>query len=376
MKQFLFFLSGVITLTFMSCGNGEKQATEPTEPVNGLIKLSRQQFDNSGMMLGALEIKSFPEVVKVNGMIDVPPENRAVISATMGGYIKETPWLVGDQVRKGQALVVIENPEFVRMQQEYLEIKEQLNYLEAEYERQRVLFEEKITSQKSYLRTESEYKMAVAKYNGLKKQLEMLNISPKAVEEGAIIASSVIYSPINGSITEVNVSKGTYVSPASSIMEIVDNSHIHLELSVFEKDIMKIKKGQHIQFSIPEASSGTYEAEVHLIGTSINKNRSIKVHGHLKNEAKTIFLTGMFIEAFIITDKKEFSALPSLAVVSFDETKYVLQLEKEIEDNYFFRQVPVMTSETYDAFTGILNADQFKSTDKFLVKGAFSLVLE
>lgn len=376
MKKLFYFLLSTIMLLFSGCGNSEKNTTDEMQSKKGQVVLSKQQFENSGMLLGTVKTQSFPEVVKVNGLIDVPPENRVIINATLGGYIKETSWLVGDLVKKGQVLVVIENPEFVKMQQEYLEAKEQLNYLKSEYERQRTLFEEKISSQKNFLKTESEFKMTTAKFNGLKKQLEMLNISPKMVEQGKLSATANIYSPINGSITDLRISKGSYVSPASPIMEIIDNSHIHLELSVFEKDIMKIKKEQPIQFRIPEASEEIFEAEVHLIGTSIGDNRSIKVHGHLNNGSKKNFLTGMFVEANIITDKKDFSALPSEAVVSVDDAFYALRLMEETEDSYILEQVEVLPQGNYSGYTGILSADVFEPSDKFLVKGAFYLITE
>jgi len=376
MKNSPYFLSGLLILVAFGCGTTEKKSEEMMATDSGQILLSQQQFKNNDFILGTLNSQPFPEVVKVNGMIDVPPENRAVISATMGGYIKETPWLIGDQIKKGQALVVVENPEFIKVQQEYLEVKEQLIYLKSEYERQRVLFEEKISSQKSFLKTESEFKITTARFNGLKKQLEMLNISPKQVEQGKLMTTSNIYSPISGSITKINVSKGTYVSPAAAILEIIDNSHIHLELSVFEKDIMKIKKGQQIDFKIPEASEEIYKAEVHIIGTSINENRSIKVHGHLIDEAKNNFLTGMFVEASIITEEKELSSLPSEALVSLDNKTYLLRLLMQNEDGYIFEQIEVAPSNTYNNYTGILNTDQFESTDKFLVKGAFHLIME
>ncbi|MEX0287795.1 MAG: efflux RND transporter periplasmic adaptor subunit, partial [Flavobacteriaceae bacterium] len=237
-----------------------------------------------------------------------------------------------------------------------------------------ILFKEKITSQKNYLKTESEYKTATARFSGLKKQLEMLNISINRLAQGELVATSIIYSPIDGSITSVNVSKGTYVSPASAIMEIVDHSHIHLELSVFEKDIMKIKKEQEIQFKIPEASEEIFEAKVHLVGTSIGKNRSIKVHGHLKDETANNFLTGMYVEARIITDNREYTALPNEAVVLMDDLSYVLLLEEENENEYVFKQIEIEAGTTSDNYTAILNNEQFDQANEFLVNGAFHLI--
>ena len=369
-----------LLFTFFSCGEKKNETTE-FQIENGTVKDSRilvtqAQFDQSKMSLGTLENKLFPNVVSVNGIIDVPPENRAVVSATMGGYIKTTPLLIGDKVLKGQVLVTIENPEFVTIQQNYMEVNEQLTYLKAEYDRQLTMKAENITSQKSYLKAESDYKMAVAKHRGLEKQLSMLHISPLRVRSGGITSVVNILAPISGSVTKVNVTKGTYVSPATAIMEIIDNDHIHLELSVFEKDIMSIKKGQKIDFKIPEASIETYKAEVHLVGTSIESNRTIHVHGHLENESDNYFLVGMFVEAHIITGSISAKALPNEAIVVVDDVAFVLVLDKKEGDSYYFNQMKVDVKENYKGYTVIDSITDFETNTEFLTKGAFNLMGE
>src|SRR5690625_1212643 len=135
------------------------------------------------MSFGSVMEKDFAKTIHTNGTIDVPPQSKAVISAFSGGYIKNTHLLIGDKVKKGERLLSIENPEFITMQQQYLETAEQLAYLKSEYERQKTMLEENITSQKNYLKAESEYKSAVARTNSLKKNLEMLNINPTRSEE-------------------------------------------------------------------------------------------------------------------------------------------------------------------------------------------------
>jgi cobalt-zinc-cadmium efflux system membrane fusion protein len=361
-------------LLFLNCVNSEKASDNPvSQDTDERIQISKIQFDQNKMVLGSIEQQAFPSSISVNGMIDVPPENRAVVNTTMGGYIKTTPLLEGDVVKKGQSLVTLENPEFVTMQQDYMEIKEQLNYLKAEFDRQKTMLEENITSQKSYLQAESSYKTAMAKYNGLRKQLTMLNISPSRVENGEITSVITLYAPIDGSITKVNVSKGTYVSPATSIMEIIDNTHIHLELSVFEKDIMKVKKGQKIAFKIPEASNETYEAEVHLVGTTLNENRTIKVHGHPLDDS-THFLTGMFVNANIIVSQSNANVLPESTIVEIEDEFYVLVLDEINDTDYFFNQVKVNIGNTVNGYTELKTNTAFKATDQLLVKGAFGLI--
>ncbi|GAB5474837.1 MAG: efflux RND transporter periplasmic adaptor subunit [Maribacter sp.] len=364
----------VLLIVCYSCGEKKSaETTTETEYTEGSITLSEAQFTNSGMTLGSLEEKSFPVTIAVNGMIDVPPENRAVVNATLGGYIKRTPLLIGDVVKKGQLLVTVENPEFITLQQEYMEVKQQLAYLKSEYDRQQTLMDEKITSQKSLLRAESEYKSAYAKYKGLKKQLQMLNISSAEVEKGNISSVASIFAPISGSITQVNISKGSYVSPASPILEIIDNDHIHLELSVFEKDIMNIKKGQPIRFRIPEASKKTFQAEVYLIGTSIDENRTIKVHAHLKKEGANNFLTGMFVDAEIITENTTAKAVASAAIVEQDDKFYILRKLDQKANTYNFETIEIQPGKVFEGYTEIKNADSFSTSDRFLTKGAFDV---
>ncbi|NJB71706.1 cobalt-zinc-cadmium efflux system membrane fusion protein [Saonia flava] len=381
MKHFIYKIAIIaLVANFSSCNSSEKKGAETVkdnaQTASNLINISLEQFDKSSMELRSLEEKSFPVIVKTNGMIDVPPENKVVINATMGGYIKNTPFLIGDSVKKGQALVTIENPEFVTMQQNYIELNESLVYLKSEYDRQKILFDENISSQKKYLQSESEYKTALARHNGLRKKLSMLNISIANVENGIITTTAPIYAPISGSITKVNITKGMFVSPATSILEIIDNDHIHLELSVFEKDIMKIKKEQQILFVIPEASDETYEAEVYLIGTSIDESRTIKVHGHLKDESNQNILTGMFVDASIITDSSLEQALPTEAIVTINDISYVLLMDSKNETGYTFKQVEIKTGNTYGGYTAVKNVGEFGATSTFLTKGVFDLIGE
>lgn len=378
--QRIIYKTAILSVVFacFGCGNKEKKTvltkTQNETMVDGRVYVSKAQFEHNKMTVGSLEEKPFPMIVKTNGMIDVPPENRAVINATMGGYIKTTPLLIGDKVRKGQVLVTIENLEFVTIQQNYMEVNEQLTYLKSEYGRQKTMVAENITSQKSFLKAESAYKTALARHRGLRKQLLMLNISPSDVENGNINSVISIYAPISGSITRVNVTRGTYVSQATSIMEIIDNSHIHLELSVFEKDIMKLKKEQKINFKIPEASMESYDAEVYLIGTAIEENRTIKVHGHIENESEVNFLTGMFVEADIFTDSNFATALPETAIVASEDTFIVLVLAEENDEGYFFNRIEVEVGKTYEGYSEVKTLAKINAKDKVLTKGTFNLI--
>ncbi len=381
MKTFQNILPVLIVLSLMGCGGSTDKNKAMVKAENTseehLIQISKEQFEDNGMRLEEVSEQSFPKVVQATGMIDVPPQNRATISTFIGGYVQKTPLLIGDRVRKGQVLATLENPEFVEMQQNYLETAEQLTYLKSEYDRQKTLMAENITSQKKFLKAESDYKRVLATNNGLKKKLQMLNIDIKSVREGSITSIIRLYAPIHGSVTKLNVSKGSYVSPADEIMEIINTDHIHLELSVFEKDILKIREGQKIQFKIPEALKDSFKAEVHLVGTSIDtKTRTIKVHGHLENDLTHNFAVGMFVDARIITESYSAKALPNKAIVTTDEGSFVLVVNSDSGNGYSFVQKEVIVGDTYNGYTMIKNIEDLKETDTFLTNGAFDLIGE
>jgi len=368
----------IISLVFVACGKSEKetQVAAANQVNDNSITLSKAQFDSEKMELGALTEQFFNETVMANGMIDVPPQNRASVSTFMGGYVKNTTLLVGDKVRKGQRLITLQNTEFIDIQQQYAEVTEQLNYLKSEFERQQILYTEKITSQKNFLRAESTYKSTLALHQGLRKKLEMMNISPGSVEKGNITSVINIYAPIKGSVTKVNFSNGAYISPSDEILEIVNTEHIHLELSVFEKDILKIKKEQSINFKIPEVSSDIFQAEVHLVGTSVNEtDRTIKVHGHINNDEQTNFVTGMFVEAEIIISSKKSLALPTDAIVEIEDNYFALVLNYQKEDVYSFDKIKIKVGKQNEKYTEVINIDKFKGKE-VLTKGVFMLISE
>ena len=371
MKNILYTLA--LTSLLFSCK--EIKTEEALPKSDGSITVTATQFQTLGMAIDSPKEQNFDVVVKTAGKIDVPPQNRAKVTTFIGGYVKATALLVGDKVTKGQALMTLENTEFLDIQKDYLEVSEQIDYLKSEYERQKALYNEKITSQKNYLKAESEYRRTKAMYQSLKAKLVLLNINPVNVEKGNLTAIVTIYSPISGDIVIMNANVGMHIDPSDVILEIVDTNHLHLELAVFEKDILKVKEGQKIKFTVPEATNEIFDAEVHLVGKSIEGNdRTINVHGHLDNKIKQRLLTGMFVDAGIIVDSKKGLAIPIEALITENNKNAVLLLQSQKGNYYTFKKVAVTIGEKSEQFVEITPNAEIKETSKILVKGVFEVV--
>lgn len=370
MKKILSLFSLLIVL--FSCKEAKTEETPVAD--SDLISVTATQFKSAGMQIANPSEQNFDVTVKTTGKVDVPPQNRAQITSFVGGYVKSTQLLVGDKVVKGQALLTLENTEFLDIQKEYLEVAEQINYLKSEYIRQKTLFDEKITSQKNYLKAESDYKRAKGMYQSLKEKLKLLNINPANVEKGKLSSVVTIYAPISGDIVVMNAHLGMHVNPSDVILEIIQTDHLHLELAIFEKDILKIKKEQDILFTVPEASKEVFNAKVHLVGKSIEGNdRTINVHAHLDDNIKQRLLTGMFVEANIIVDFKKGLAIPKDALLNEENKKFVLLLSKNTNGNYTFKKVAVTIGAASENYVEIIPDNQINKNSRILVKGAYDI---
>lgn len=377
MKKYPYILL-VLAVAFLSSCGGENKPNEDKNRLpedNSLVEVTQEQFNSMKMEVSALQEKEFYNTLKASGKIDVPPQKRAKVTSFVGGFVKAISLLVGSKVTKGQPLLTLESPEYIDMQQSYMEISSRLSYLKSEYERQKTLFDEKISSQKKYLEAESDYKRVKATYESLRQKLTMLNIDPNMVELGKLASVITIYAPISGDVTLININVGMAISPADVLIEIVNTKSIHLELSVFEKNIFNLKNGQKIKFVVPQVSTDEFEAQISQIGKSIEGNdRVIIVYATLDDNIKEKLMTGMFVEARIVADSRNALSVPFDAVTTEESNNFLLVLESEKGGNYTFRKTLIKTGERNGDWIEIIPDNNINFGTKVLSKGVYDVM--
>ncbi|MAU15982.1 MAG: efflux transporter periplasmic adaptor subunit [Muricauda sp.] len=372
----IFLLLG---LTFFSCTpKGASETDKKENNVNAKdpdkIVITQQQFESGEMELGKITLQEFNTVVKANGMFAVPPQNKADVSAYFAGYVKDIDLLPGDTVKKGQVLFTIENPEYVQVQRDFLEAIGRLDYLRSDYERQKSLMADNVTSQKNYLKAESEYKVTLAQYQSLKKQLTLMNINPNTLSGDNIRSVISVLSPLSGYATAVNISKGMFLNPSDIAVTVTNTDDLHIELKIFEKDLPAVKIGQPINFRLQNNTDHVYKGKVHLVNRTIDeRERTVMIHGDLLNgEDVKRFAPGMYIEGEILTTTSQYPALPSDAVVNIDNDFFALVKETDST----FSKVMIKVGSMDNGYTQILNSNDFGQDAEFLTKGAFNLLTE
>jgi cobalt-zinc-cadmium efflux system membrane fusion protein len=356
-----------------SCGNDSvSENVEVKQEVKELL-FNEDQLKNAGITEGLPVMKTIGLSVFANGTVEVPPQNKTVISVPFGGFVKSLVVLDGMHVKKGQTLLTIEHPELIQLQQDYLELLGSIEYLEAEYQRQRLLSEKEASSVKSMQFAKSQYNAAVAKKSGMKVKLDLAGVNLDQLNKGNIQRSISVRSPFNGVVTKVNVNVGAYAAPMDHLLEIIDLQHSHAEVIAFEKDVKHLKIGQKVmlKFSDQESEVG---AKIFLIGKEIGKDRTVKIHCDLDKDDPTI-APGAYFKAVIYTGAQDRYVVPSEAIVELNGKSVVFFPKKSTKGFTTFRAEEVNILATESGFSAFEYKNPTrKYTEKLVLTGAYDIM--
>ena len=367
----------------------------------GAVELTEKQLSLIDFELGDFQQMNLGKNIKCSGELELPPQNKASVSALLGGRVKSIDVIEGNFVKKGQTLAVLEHPDVIEYQEQYLDVANNISVLKSDFERKQALFNDSITSQKVFEQAESDYHSAVAKLNTLKAKLSLIGVSAEQVEKGNITSGITIKSPIDGYVRLVEINIGKFVEPQAEMFEIVDNEHIHIDLHVYEKDINAIKIGQKVLFSLASNEGVDYEAVVFAIGKAFeNDTKSVRVHAEIIAKKHNL-LPGMYVNARIVTDPQTRRVLPDNSIISEGEHEYIFVQTIQKEDAHEahgheeqgheehgheghghnaakvgFLKIGVSTGNSELGFTEILATDTIPLNEGIVIKGAFYLHAE
>lgn len=364
------FIILLIIVAFTSCQSKKEDTTKETTVTNETeITLTNAQLKNAAIQTASLSTATISNLIKVNGKIDVPPQNLVSISVPLGGYLSSTKLLPGMHVNKGEVIAVLKDQQYVQLQQDYLITKSKLQYAELEYNRQKDLNTIQASSDKITQQAQSEFNSLSILKNALAQKLKMVNINPEKLTANNIQQAINIYSPINGYVSKVNVNIGKYVAPSEVLFELINPEDIHLNIKVFEKDIAYLAVGQKVITYSNANPSKKYECEIILISKDITPEGSNEVHCHFEQYDKSL-LPGLYMNAEIELQSKKANTLPEESIVNFEGKDYVFLQES----NNKFSLKEITIGNTENGFTEIKNYTEI-SNKIVVVKGAYTLLM-
>ncbi len=357
----------ILTL-FIACRSEVATETEIATD-SDVVTLSDAQLKNADLKAGTLVRKSISSTIRLNGAIEVPPQNMISISVPLGGYLKMTKLLPGMHISKGETIAIIEDQQYIQLQQDYLTSKARLAFAEKEYERQTDLNQSKAGSDKVLQQAQADFLALKIEQKSLSEKLELIGIHPAQLNENSISRFVHLRSPINGYVTKVNFNVGKYINPADVLFELVNQSDIHLSLAVFEKQLDQLYIGQKLYAYTNSNPDKKYLCEIILIGKTFAADKSVQVHCHFMNYHKSL-ISGMYMNAELELKSKEVQVLPNESIVHFEDKEYVFKKE----GTSHFKMTEVQTGSNENGFTEIIS-EKLAPNDSIVIKGAYTLLM-
>jgi cobalt-zinc-cadmium efflux system membrane fusion protein len=365
----------------------EKEAAEKEKPRGEGIILTQSQLDAVGIRLGAIEEKNLKSVVKASGQLEVPPQNKAEVTLLMGGVVNQVFVLEGQHVNKGQKLATIENNQLIQLQQDYMSAQSSLSYAAKEYERQKELNAANAGTGKIFQQSESTYRSEQAKVAALSRQLRQVGVSPESAAHGRFITQIPVYAPIGGTIGKIVIQTGSYAEPARPLMNIIDNSKVHCDLVVYEKDLFKVKAGQQVYFTLTNQNNREITGKIYGVNQSFeNESKAIIAHAIIEQATKSNLIQGMYVSALIDVGQQTATAVPSEAIVKTGGKEYIYYLVRVTEPEtgkekegttgkgYVFEKAEVVSGVMDLGYTEIKLVKALPKDIKIVTKGAFYIL--
>jgi len=370
-------LCWLLSAALLSCQTETQPAegtttTAPDSAAVNEITLTEPQYRAIGVQLGIVKNETVSSEVRANGRVDLPPENRATVSLPIGGKIRYVKALPGQRVRRGELLATLESFDFIQLQQDYLQNSSQLTFLQKELERQKTLSAENVGARKNYERAQADFAATQALTQSLAAKMKLLGLSVGTLKKNGIASAVRIVSPVNGYITIANINLGKQVMPGEELLEIIDKSHMHIELNVFEQDAPLIQKGQEVRV-IP-ATGQPMQAYVHLVGRMLEgESRSLNVHVHVRDEKREReLIPGEYVTAYIRTGSRAAVTVPPDALVRKGANGFIY-----IEiNNRELRRIPVEIGDTAESGNIAIKTLVDLNGQKLVTKGAYLIAAE
>ncbi len=365
-----------------SCGDSRKESGNAAESDSGneetLLQeamLTSTQFKTLQLKVDTLQRQTMYSYVEVNGQLDVPPQNEAAITTSIGANVVSIVVIEGDEVSRGETVAYLSHPNIVQIQTDYLNAHSESEYLKKEYERQKKLYDAGVGSGSNFQKAEATHQAANSRSRGLEAQLQQLGINTVGVQEGNIQQRIPLRSPIGGFVQNVKVKTGQYVEPQTDLFEVVDTNHIHADLMVFEKDIYKLKTGQTVSFKVQSIPGKQLSAEIYSIGKTFEQQpKAVHVHAEIANKEGNL-IPGMYIEGRILTDSLPATVFPEEAIAQDGTRSFVFTAEREGE-GWSFKPIEVVIGNQDKGWVAVNFSSPPAEETEFAYNNAYYLMGE
>jgi cobalt-zinc-cadmium efflux system membrane fusion protein len=293
--------------------HGKEEGTEEKghdeHGAEGLVELTPEQVATAKIVSVTAERRPVSSEVVATAEIVPPDDGIARIGGKAAGRISKLAAGVGDQVRKGQVIAMIDSPELGRAKADYLAAAAGARVGRETADREKALFDKRISSERDYRLAEAEATKARAEKEAAEARLHTLGLSEGQVARLSAdqhSSSTVsVSTPIAGVVVERPVTLGQMIEPQDTVAVIMDLRSVWMQVDVYERDLSQLTIGQQVAARVGAWREREFTGEIHSIGAIVDRrSRTVKVRVVIAN-ADGALKPGMFAQVTLAGSQGE-----------------------------------------------------------------------
>jgi cobalt-zinc-cadmium efflux system membrane fusion protein len=358
------------SLIFAGCGEADKaEPTRATAPADPNLVSAGENLTRI-IQLGEVTSVELSDMLRVAGQVDFDEQRITRIGATVTGRISELQAMLGQQVKVGQTLAVLNSTELGAAQLSYMKARAQAQLNQRSVDRARQLLDADVIGSAELQRRESELAISLSEQRAAADQLRVLGLSHKAIEKlsetGAINSVSPVVATMAGTVVERKVTQGQVVQPSEVLFSIADLSRVWVEAEVPEQQAGQVQAGQNIQVEIPSLGQQLTAKLIYIADTVNPVTRTVTVRSELDNSDRSL-KPAMLATVLIETRPTKRLAVPGKAVVRESDSDQVFV---EVAPGQY-RMTPVKLGQAIGEVRPVLSG--LTEGQRIVVDGAFHL---
>ena len=364
----------LLLVTLAACTNRpqpEATAPQPSGVPTERITPTAEQLQQLKLQLGAPRRMKATMEIPITGQLHLPPQNDAQAASVMGGLVHKLNAYIGDQVQAGQVLALLSNPEFIRLQEQFLTLRSQLALQQRETQRQQTLVSQQAGVERLLDEARTQEQVLQARLGSTRLQLEQLGANLTELEQGRMQTYLPVYSPITGTVNEVLVQAGQNVAAQSPLFSVIDSRHLHMELHVFEQDLPRVRTGLVVKVKV-EGRDQPLEGRIFSIGRSVNPiSRTVRLHAEIVGTPSGL-VGGQYLRGILQLPALEVWALPATAVHRWGGAWYGFRRERSNPSAPIYLPIRLNDNRTQEG--GFILSEEQPLDSSWVLTGGYGLL--
>ncbi|RJR51748.1 MAG: efflux RND transporter periplasmic adaptor subunit [Desulfobacteraceae bacterium] len=341
----------------------------------GRVRMAEAERRKFGIEVATAGPGNMASELILPGEVVLNMDRMAHIVPRVPGVVREVRKTVGDSVKRGEVMAVIESRELAKAKADYLAAVEKAALVESKFRREEALWKEQISAEMEYLDAKQAWADAKITLRSEEQRLHALGFShdylrqlPKMPDES--FTRFEIVAPFDGTIIEKHITMGEVLKEETDTFQVADLTSVWVNISVYQKDLQSVRKGQAV--SITTGHDGNpartpAKAVISFVSPLVKEETRTALARVVLPNPSGEWRPGMFVNVKVTVE--EFSApvtIPKSAVQTLDEKSVVF-----IEEGDGFEPRQVKMGRSTNGAVEILSG--LTVGERFVVKGGFTL---